>query len=213
MRTGQLIRALAADSGGMRMPAEQQLAAAVAIGFAISAALFLLVLGPRPDAAIAAASDPRFVLKFLVTLALAGAAAGLALRLIRPGASAVGWALALVVAPTLLALGIAYELVTMSPATWMPRLVGRNSMVCLVSIPLLSAPVLAALMIAMGRGAPLRPALAGAAAGLAAGGLGAALYAAHCVDDSPLFVMTWYGIAIALVTAVAALAGARWLRW
>ena len=34
--------------------------------------------------------------------------------------------------------------------------------------------------------------LAGAVAGLAAGGVAATLYAAHCTDNSPLFVATWY---------------------
>ena len=73
--------------------------------------------------------------------------------------------------------------------------------------------ILAAMLFILRDGAPLRPALAGAAAGLAAGGLGAALYAAHCTDDSPLFVAAWYGVAIAAVAAAGALAGARWLRW
>ena len=39
------------------------------------------------------------------------------------------------------------------------------------------------------------------------------LYAAHCTDDSPLFVATWYTLAIAILTAAA---GARWrafARW
>ena len=97
--------------------------------------------------------------------------------------------------------------------TWMPRLVGRNSLVCLASVPLLAAPVLVAVLRVLQRGAPLRPALTGAVAGLLAGGLGAALYAAHCVDDSPLFVATWYTLAIALVAAAGALAGHRLLRW
>ncbi|HUI21148.1 MAG TPA: NrsF family protein, partial [Methylocella sp.] len=58
-----------------------------------------------------------------------------------------------------------------------------------------------------------RPALAGAAAGLLAGAIGAAFYATHCPDDSPLFVATWYTLAIAFVTAIGAIAGARLLRW
>jgi hypothetical protein len=39
------------------------------------------------------------------------------------------------------------------------------------------------------------------------------LYAAHCSDDSPLFVATWYTLATALVAAIGALAGARFLRF
>ena len=43
--------------------------------------------------------------------------------------------------------------------------------------------------------------------------LAAAIYAWHCPDDSPLFVATWYTIAISMVTAVGFLLGRRLLRW
>ena len=61
--------------------------------------------------------------------------------------------------------------------------------------------------------APASPALAGAAAGLLAAASGAALYAFHCFDDSPLFVVTWYTLAALVVMAIGALAGRRLLRW
>jgi hypothetical protein len=63
------------------------------------------------------------------------------------------------------------------------------------------------------RGAPSNPALAGALAGLLSAGLAATLYAAHCTDDSPLFVATWYTLATAAVAGIGALAGARLLRY
>lgn len=211
MRTDDLIRALAADEA--ELPSlRQALAVALVIGLVLGAALFVGVLGPRADIATAP-HDPRFLLKFVVTLALNVTAAGLALRLIRPGASQDFWNVALAIGPALLALGILYELVSVPAAEWKPRLVGRNNLLCLVSVPLLAAPTLAALLCAMRQGAPTRPALAGAVAGLVAGGLGAALYAAHCVDDSPLFVMAWYGLAIVLVAGVGMAAGSRVLRW
>jgi hypothetical protein len=50
-------------------------------------------------------------------------------------------------------------------------------------------------------------------AGLAGGGLGAAVYALHCIEDNPMFFVTWYGVAIAGVTVVSALIGSRILRW
>jgi len=62
-------------------------------------------------------------------------------------------------------------------------------------------------------GAPSRPGLAGTVAGLLAGAIGAALYATHCPDDSPLFVATWYGLGLAIVTAAGAAIGTRLLRW
>jgi len=43
--------------------------------------------------------------------------------------------------------------------------------------------------------------------------LAATLYAAHCPDDSPLFVATWYSTATALVTALGALLGSKVLRF
>lgn len=83
----------------------------------------------------------------------------------------------------------------------------------MAAVPLLSLPLLAASLIGLRHGAPTRPALAGAMAGLLSAGLAATLYAAHCTDDSPLFVATWYSIATALVTAIGALAGSKVLRF
>ena len=89
----------------------------------------------------------------------------------------------------------------------MTRLVGSNSRICLTAIPLISLPLLAAALIGLRHGAPARPALAGALAGLLSAGLAATLYAAHCTDDLPLFVATWYTLAAALMAAIGALAG------
>ena len=70
-------------------------------------------------------------------------------------------------------------------------------------------PLLVAALVGLRHGAPTRPAVTGAIAGLLASGLAATLYAAHCTDDSPLFVATWYTLAAGLVTAVGALAGRK----
>ena len=80
-------------------------------------------------------------------------------------------------------------------------------------MPVLSIPLLVAALTALRHGAPTRPVLAGAVAGLLSGGLAAALYASHCTDDSPLFVATWYSLAIAIVTVAGMLAGSKVLRW
>lgn len=211
MKTDDLIRALAADPKP-RTSLQHLLVVGLLVGAAVATALFFWRVKLRPDFATVI-YQPMFVLKFLITLSLAAAAIGLAWRLLRPGASQGPWMLALLVAPALLVIGIGFELMMYDPATWGRRLVGQNSMFCMRVIPFLSVPILVALLFVMRQGAPTRPMLAGAVAGLIAGGLGAALYAAHCIDDSPLFVMTWYGISIAAVTAVGAVIGARWLRW
>ena len=90
---------------------------------------------------------------------------------------------------------------------------GTNSLACLALVPLLSLVPLGAILMALRYGAPSDPRLAGAAAGLLAGGIGATFYATHCVDDSPLFVATWYGLSITVVAMVGAALGARILKW
>ena len=211
MKTDELIRAIAADDK-RASPLARFLYVALAAALVLAAILFAIALGPRPDIA-AVALDPRFLLKFAVTLLLAATALALALRLARPGAET-GYAwLVLAAAPALLAFGVLVELATMPAATWGTRLIGTNWFYCLTYVPLLSLPLLAAALIGLRHGAPTRPALAGAVAGLLAGGLGAALYAAHCTDDSPLFVATWYTLAIGGVTILGSLIGRRVLRW
>jgi hypothetical protein len=97
--------------------------------------------------------------------------------------------------------------------TWSARLIGNNSRVCVMVIPLLSLPLLAAALLALRHGASSRPALAGAFAGLLSAGLAATLYASHCTDDSPMFVATWYTIAVVFVAAIGAFAGSKILKF
>jgi len=211
MDTQSLIRALSQDAAGAA-----RLDRRLTLGFALAAGLAALVwfvlLGPRPDIAEAAATL-RFPFKFVVTLALAGTAALAWRRIARPGAPLGPVAPLLLAAPVLLAAGVVMELFAVPEGERMARLIGTNSAVCLTFIPLIGALPLAALLAALRGGAPTRPTLAGAFCGLAAGGLAATFYAAHCIDDSPLFVATWYTIAISLLTLAGALAGRLLLRW
>jgi hypothetical protein len=57
-------------------------------------------------------------------------------------------------------------------------------------------------------GAPMHPVVSGLVAGLLAGAVPASFYAAHCTDDSPLFVAIWYSIAIIGLAVAGALAPA-----
>ena len=91
--------------------------------------------------------------------------------------------------------------------------VGKTITTCLVMIPLLSILPVASLLYAVRQGATTAPARAGFVAGLAGSGLSAAIYALHCTEDSPLFYVTWYGLAIMGVTLVSTLIGSRFLRW
>lgn len=212
MQTDDLIRLLSSDQAARARSTQDWLGPALLAGLAVSAAAFWVGLGPRPDIA-AAAATPRFLLKVALALLLAATAAALALRLARPAAAARGPAWAVIAAPALLVLAVVVELALVPPGEWGARLVGDNARICLTAIPALALPLLGAALFALRQGAPTRPALAGAVAGILAGSVAAALYALHCTDDSPLFVAAWYGLGIALVTLVGALAGTRLLRW
>jgi len=212
MDTDQLIRTLAADNAHRARPVGLVLMLALLAAAPVALLLFFAELGVRPDI-MTAMRNPFFDLKFAVTLALAISAAAVSLHLARPEASLRGWALLLLIPVGILTACIGGELMIPQRLPAMTRLVGSNSRVCLTAIPLLSLPILAGALIGLRHGAPARPAVAGAVAGLLSGGLAATLYAAHCTDDSPLFVATWYSLAIALVAAIGALAGSKLLRY
>jgi hypothetical protein len=209
MQTERLIAALAADAVSPPRRIGPVLALALLAALPVSVALFMSVLGMRPDVHTAM-YNPFFDLKFVVTLALAFAAMAVSLHLARPEASFGGWGWLLLLPVAFIAAGIAAEMMMPQQRPWLTRLIGNNAMPCMASIPLFALPFLAAALLALRRGAPTRPAVAGAVAGLMAAGLGATLYASHCADDSPLFVMVWYSLAAAFVAAVGAVAG-RWM--
>jgi hypothetical protein len=212
METDQLIRTLAADNAYRARPVGLVLAVALLSAAPVSVAMFFAGLGVRPDV-MAAMHNPFFDLKFAVTLALAISAIAVVLHLSRPEASLQGWAWLLLIPAGLLVAGASGEMMLPQRTPMMTRLIGNNSKLCLIAIPLMSLPLLAAALIGLRHGAPTRPAASGAIAGLAAAGLAATLYASHCTDDSPLFVATWYSIATAAVAAIGALAGSRVLRF
>jgi hypothetical protein len=212
MDTDRLIRTLAADNDSRARPVGAVLAMALLVALPVSAAMLLASLGIRQDV-MTAMHNPFFDLKFVVTLALAVPAIAISLHLSRPEASLRGRGWWLLLPVGILALGISGEMMLPQRLPMMERLVGNNSRVCLVAIPAFSLPLLAAALFGLRHGAPARPALAGAVAGLLSAGLAATLYAAHCNDDSPLFVATWYTLAAALVTAIGALAGAKLLKF
>lgn len=212
MDTDQLIRTLSADNTHRTRPVGFALMLALLAAGSVSLLMFFTELGIRPDV-MTATRNPFFGLKFAVTLALAIAAIAVSLHLSRPEASLRGFGWLLLIPAGLLTAGIGGEMMMPQRLPMLTRLIGSNSRVCLTVIPLLSLPILVGALIGLRHGAPARPALAGAVAGLLSAGFAATLYASHCTDDSPLFVATWYTISTALVTAVGALAGSRLLRF
>jgi hypothetical protein len=211
VETNDFINLLAQDAP-VRSRIGRTLALAAVVGILISGAMFFAGIGFRDDIDTAIQTS-RFLFKFVFTIALAATAFSLVYRIGRPGVPLKRWNWALLAAPLLLAAAVFIELAVMPADSWSARMVGHNARFCLTFIPLLSIGPLACFIFALRQGAPEKPGIAGAVAGLAASGIAATFYASNCTDDSPLFVALWYPIAIALVTLVGYIAGSKLLRW
>lgn len=211
MKTEELISALATDDTHAPAPGFA-LWRGIVISVPLAAALFFIVLGPRPDIG-SALQTIRFDFKFVFALTVVLSTALVAVSFVSPAEKSKKkwWLLAL--APLLLTVAIGFELMSTAPDQWYALWIGHNAVLCMVCIPLLSLMPLFVLLFALRSGAPSHPAYAGALAGLMAGGLGAMFYAAHCPDDSPLFVATWYVIALIMLSSLGAVLGSRILRW
>jgi len=211
MDTDRLIQTLA-DDGEMPRPVGTQLAMALLVALPVAAAMLLVTLGLRPDF-MSALRNPFFDTKFLVTLALAIPAIVISVHLSRPEAALGRWIWLLLLSPIILVVAAIVEMTMPQRAPMMVRVIGKNSSLCSAAISLLSLPILAGSLLALRHGATSRPAFVGALAGVMSAALGATLYAAHCTDDSPLFVAAWYTIAVLVMAALGAAIGNKVLRY
>ncbi len=210
MKTDSLIDAMVADRTP-RAPLRRTLIAALAAGGLVSLLVFFAALGIRVDIESALATW-RFDLKIVLVLVALALAFSLCLALSRPVSTGRA-GLRLLPLAVLATAAVGIEVAILPGAAWAGRLIGTNALICLAAIPLLAAAPLVAVLAILRTAAPASPALAGAAAGLLAATAGAALYAFHCFDDSPLFVVTWYSLAAIPVVGLGAFAGHRFLRW
>ncbi len=212
MNTDMLITALARDLSPE--PAlTRGLWLRLAIALVIGVALVGLVLGFRPDLVAALLFPPVSGLRIVLGVMLFGIALRMALLLARPEGASLLRTWPLIAVAGLAGIAVIWALITTPVADWGRAVQGTTLFWCLSSIPVLSIAPVAAMLLTLRRGATSRPELMGAMIGLAGGGMAAAVYALHCTEVNPLFFVTWYGIAIALVAAVSSWAGARVLRW
>ena len=92
-------------------------------------------------------------------------------------------------------------------------LLGTTAGVCPFLIALVAAPLFFSFLWVLRELAPTRLRLAGAAAGFAAGSLGALVYSLHCPELAAPFLGTWYLIGMLIPTALGAWFGPRLVRW
>lgn len=210
MHTDDLVAALARDPVPVTPSVNALVLRSLAITVPVSLMLMMLTLGIRDDVA-EALGEGWFAWKLAVVALFAAAGWGMIRATASPGRTLS--LMALGIAGASLIVGDVADIWSMGTPDWSERLFGDNWVQCLISIPLLSLVPLAGTIYALREGAPTNPALAGAAAGLFAGAIGAALYGLHCTDDSPLFINAWYLAALALMSLAGAVAGRFALRW
>jgi len=128
--------------------------------------------------------------------------------------AALGWVRPLAAAPILgmwlLAVAV---LVAADPGERADLIRGVSWEECAYNIAVLSIPIFAAIVWAMRGLAPTRLRLAGAAAGFAAGAIGALVYTLHCPELDAPFLAIWYVSGILVPTVFGACVGPRLLRW
>ena len=213
MKTDELVALLARDVTPVKRAAlPMSLFLLALVGAVVAFAIMVPWLGIRPDLA-EAMTGPTYWMKTLYTLGVGVAGFALAERLSRPGAKGrIGWALAGFFAIAIAAIAVT-QLVSTPPDQLRAALMGSSWDKCPWRILVLSLPGLAVILWTMRSFAPTRPALAGAAAGLLAGGLAATVYGLHCQEIAAPFVALWYSLGMILSASVGALIGSRLLRW
>jgi hypothetical protein len=212
MDTNDLIKALAIDTRRPVLALPSVWLGAVGVAILVAAIAFFAMLGPRPDFA-AAAQTPRFLFKFVVTTSLAASAFFPARAFSYPDDAWRKTIPYMAVAPMLVTVAVIVELFLLPSDIWSARMMGKTSLACLTYISLIGVGPLAIFLAVLRHGAPTRPTLAGAVSGIFAGAIAATIFTAHCTDDSPLFLATWYTIAIVGLAAVGAVSANKVVRW
>lgn len=214
MKTDELIAALARYPTPVDPARSQRTLLWAVLGGALGGlALLVGTLGLSPALRVEAASAPMFWLRlaFVASTALLGWA--LLRRLAQPNRSA-GWPAALLGLPAAIVWLVALVSLASAGAVEHGSLwLGTSWLACPFRIAAYSLPAFVLLMVALRSLAPTRLRQAGAAAGLAAGAVGACVYQLYCPELAAAFIGTWYVLGMLIPAAVGAWAGPRMLRW
>lgn len=165
-----------------------------------------LVLGlgmMRPDMGHMAAS-PYLTWRLGSLAVLAGIACTTAIRSFSPTAQPRrGLMLAFALAIIAIICGMFVAPIGVSGHTVLDRLDPARGLMCVGSIFVLSLPIVEMLGMLMRRAAPTQPKLSAIASGVAAGTVGALVFAFCCPFNDPLYVVVWYSVGCAAVAATA----------
>lgn len=213
MNTDDLILALARDTKPVRSwQGAFALIAALAAGAAAAMTLIAIFLGD-PLSGTHSVGVMTFGVKMAFTGSLLLLSGYLLYQAGRPGHEpqrGLPW----LAAPFVLVAILAAIALGSTPADGTRALIfGSTWQTCLLGVSLLSVPIYAALILAFRRLAPTDLKLTGLLAGLASGSTAALVYALHCPETSPAFLLIWYGVGIVVAGLAGRAAGPLLLRW
>ena len=213
MNTDDLILALARDTKPVRTwHAAFGIVAALVVAAAAAIALIAIFIGD-PLLGTRSVGVMTFGVKMAFTASVLLLSAYLLYQAGRPGhepRTGVPW----LAAPFVLVAILAASALANAPAGGAKALIfGWSWQACLASITLLSIPVYAGLVLAFRRLAAADLKLTGLLAGLASGSTAALVYALHCPETSPAFLLIWYGLGITIAGLAGRAAGPHLLRW
>ena len=213
MNSEDLIAALAGDVSPVRPHAlGRRLGAGLGFGAVLTLAIVGAGLGFRPDLWLAMHGS-AFWVKWLYAASLGMAALLATAHLARPDAPKPRWLWLMALPVAGLAILVGVQMAHVPQGQWLAMWLGHSWKLCSTLVFLLSVPIFAGLLWSFRRLAPTRRRLAGATAGLAAGGWAAMLYCLHCPEVSAIFVLSWYTLGMGMACALGALLGPRLLRW
>lgn len=213
MKTEELITLLAIEVETVdKHVAGRRYAGALGLGAVVSTLMMINLLGLLPDFS-GVIRLPMFWAKIGFAASLTWASLLAVLRMSKPGMP-MEWVPAALVVPVLAAWLFAVAVLAgADPAQRVELIFGTTWAVCPFLIAMLSLPLFITVLWTMRGLAPTRLRLAGAAAGLLSGGVGALVYSLHCSEFSAPFIGFWYLLGILIPTLAGVFLGPLVLRW
>lgn len=211
MRTDDLITVLARDGGAAESPRDLTV-----LGLGVLVILpFLVGFVAAVEGLVPMAHWPESATLWKVGYAalLAAVGAWLLHRAGRPGAGVAVPVTVLAVLLGVVAVTGALDWMNAPAGMKTGKLMGHSALFCPVAILVMSLPMQVVAVLAARRLAPVRPGLAGLAAGLVAGGVAALAYALACTEGALTFVAVWYSAGMILSGLAGWAIGRHMLRW
>jgi hypothetical protein len=209
-----LIAKLVSDLKPSRVMTLRQLSMGILLCFAGALAVLMLVMGLRPDYQAAIQSGAMFWKPGLFALSAISALLVLYASSLPGRTGRIIYFIPGLIALLFFALLIGQSILYFDIEQVTAALTDKRAPFCLVIVTLLGGIILAALWrIWLMKSAPINAIWTGALAGACSGFIAASAYAFHCGQDHPFYLIIYYGLPIAVLSAMGGWLGQRYLKW